>query len=251
MAPTYTGGVGSEPSGDTWLAGASSSARPQAAQRSRSRSALTSTPTSHGPSASPPSSRVATVNYFGVQKTATAARMIVAFVLASLAAVVFAVLFGGEADAGHLTPVYDADLGPDGVLQAAGLLFFAFAGYARIATLGEEVRDPATTIPRAIPIALGIALAVYFIVAAAALAALGTEALADADAPLVDAVKAAGAGRPGAVRPRGGGRGLARSLAVAARGSEPDASSRCRPTVTFPGRWIMSTRVTGCRTTPN
>ena len=38
-----------------------------------------------------------------------------------------------------------------GVLQSAGLLFFAFAGYARIATLGEEVRDPARTIPRAIP----------------------------------------------------------------------------------------------------
>ena len=48
-----------------------------------------------------------------------------------------------------------------GVLQAAGLLFFAFAGYARIATLGEEVRDPARTIPRAIPIALGITLVVY------------------------------------------------------------------------------------------
>ena len=45
---------------------------------------------------------------------------------------------------------------PYGVLQAAGLLFFAFAGYARIATLGEEVRDPARTIPRAIPLALGI-----------------------------------------------------------------------------------------------
>ena len=52
-----------------------------------------------------------------------------------------------------------------GVLQAAGLLFFAFAGYARIATLGEEVRDPARTIPRAIPIALGITLLVYAAVA--------------------------------------------------------------------------------------
>ena len=47
------------------------------------------------------------------------------------------------------------DVTVGGVLQAAGLLFFAFAGYARIATLGEEVRDPARTIPRAIPIALG------------------------------------------------------------------------------------------------
>ena len=44
------------------------------------------------------------------------------------------------------------------MLQAAGLLFFAFAGYARIATLGEEVRDPERTIPLAIPIALGITL---------------------------------------------------------------------------------------------
>src|SRR5918998_54641 len=43
-----------------------------------------------------------------------------------------------------------------GVLQAAGLVFFAFAGYARIATLGEEIRDPARTIPRAVPLALGI-----------------------------------------------------------------------------------------------
>ena len=42
--------------------------------------------------------------------------------------------------------------------EAAGLLFFAFAGYARIATLGEESRRPARTIPRAIPLALGITL---------------------------------------------------------------------------------------------
>ena len=79
-----------------------------------------------------------------------------------------------------------------GVLQAAGLLFFAFAGYARIATLGEEVRDPARTIPRAIPIALGITLAVYAIVAVAVLAELGSAGLASSSAPLADAVRAAG-----------------------------------------------------------
>ena len=64
------------------------------------------------------------------------------------------------------------------MLQAAGLLFFAFAGYARIATLGEEVRDPARTIPRAIPIALGITLVVYAAVAVAVLAVLGPDRLA-------------------------------------------------------------------------
>lgn len=53
---------------------------------------------------------------------------------------------------------------PYGVLQAAGLMFFAFAGYARIATLGEEVRDPRRTIPRAIGIALAITVALYLVV---------------------------------------------------------------------------------------
>jgi APA family basic amino acid/polyamine antiporter len=79
------------------------------------------------------------------------------------------------------------------VLQAAGLLFFAFAGYARIATLGEEVRDPARTIPRAIPLALGIALVVYAAVAVGVLSVLGADALGRATAPLADAVRAAGA----------------------------------------------------------
>jgi APA family basic amino acid/polyamine antiporter len=81
-----------------------------------------------------------------------------------------------------------------GVLQAAGLLFFAFAGYARIATLGEEVYDPGRTIPRAIPIALGIALAVYALVAVAALGVLGPQRLAQSAAPLVAIVQIAGAG---------------------------------------------------------
>ncbi|GAA2267968.1 hypothetical protein GCM10010149_05770 [Nonomuraea roseoviolacea subsp. roseoviolacea] len=79
-----------------------------------------------------------------------------------------------------------------GVLQGAGLLFFAFAGYARIATLGEEVRDPARTIPRAIGIALGITLAVYTLVAVAALRVLGWPLLAASDAPLGDVVEMAG-----------------------------------------------------------
>ena len=80
--------------------------------------------------------------------------------------------------------------GVDGILRSAGLLFFAFAGYARIATLGEEVDDPARTIPKAIPRALGITLAVYAVVAVSALAAVGPEALARSDAPLATAVGA-------------------------------------------------------------
>jgi APA family basic amino acid/polyamine antiporter len=131
------------------------------------------------------------VNYVGVQKSAWLTRVVVALVLAVLAAVVVAVFASGTADGGRL---HLAGASVGGTVQAAGLLFFAFAGYARIATLGEEVRDPARTIPRAIPLALAIALVVYALVAVAALAALGPSRLAESTAPLADAVWAAGMG---------------------------------------------------------
>ncbi|GAA4672644.1 APC family permease [Streptomyces chumphonensis] len=132
------------------------------------------------------------VNYAGVRKSALLTRAIVAVVLAVLAAVVVTALTSDAADASRLDVGSDATAG--GVLQAAGLLFFAFAGYARIATLGEEVRDPARTIPRAIPLALGVTLVVYALVAVSVLAVLGPDGVAGAAAPLSEAARAAGAG---------------------------------------------------------
>ncbi|MET7422464.1 APC family permease [Dactylosporangium sp. NPDC005555] len=129
------------------------------------------------------------VNYVGVQKSAWLTRAIVAVVLVVLAGVVVVCGTADTADAGLVFVGRGVTAG--GVLQAAALLFFAFAGYARIATLGEEVRDPARTIPRAIPLALGIALGVYAFVSVAVLAVLGGH-LAGTTAPLTDAVRAAG-----------------------------------------------------------
>jgi basic amino acid/polyamine antiporter, APA family len=131
-----------------------------------------------------------TVNWLGVRKTAALTRVIVAIVLGALALVVTAALGGGEVEVSRLAGSFDA--GPRAILQSGGLLFFAFAGYARIATLGEEVLEPARTIPRAIPLALGITLAVYATVAVAALLAAGPERLADATAPLTAAVESGG-----------------------------------------------------------
>ncbi|WP_420079925.1 APC family permease [Streptomyces sp. JL4002] len=128
-------------------------------------------------------------SYGGAQKSARIARLIVAVVLAVLAAVVVVCL---SSDAAVAVLPGGADRGVHGLLQGAGLLFFAFAGYARITTLGEEVRDPGRTIPRAVPIALGIALLVYAAVALAALSVLGAGGLASSSAPLTDAVRAAG-----------------------------------------------------------
>ncbi len=129
------------------------------------------------------------VNTVGVQKSAWLTRILLAIVLGVLAGVVAVIATSGTAEAARLGW---HDPGVRGVLQAAGLLFFAFAGYARIATLGEEVRDPAVTIPRAIRVALGLALVVYATVAATVLAQLGSAAMASTAAPLAQAVAAAG-----------------------------------------------------------
>jgi APA family basic amino acid/polyamine antiporter len=67
-------------------------------------------------------------------------------------------------------------------------MFFAFAGYARIATLGEEVKDPARTIPRAILAALAGAFVIYFGLAALLQWHLPPQQLAVSTAPLLDAV---------------------------------------------------------------
>ncbi|WP_347060128.1 APC family permease [Blastococcus sp. HT6-30] len=130
------------------------------------------------------------VNYHGVTRTAGLTRVLVVVVLAGLAVAVLAALAHGTADPARLT---GWTAGPDGwygLLQSAGLLFFAFAGYARIATMGEEVRDPARTIPRAIPLALGIAVAVYAVVAGTLLLVLGPAGIAGTATPLADAVAA-------------------------------------------------------------
>ncbi|NKG21008.1 APC family permease [Paeniglutamicibacter terrestris] len=125
------------------------------------------------------------VNYLGVTRTAVAARIIVSSVLALLAVIVVMILAGG-----HSGPDYvpGAGTGILGVLQGAGLLFFAFAGYARIATLGEEVRNPRTAIPRAIGIGLGIVVVLYAAVAAVLINVLGPGGIAQSTRPLATAL---------------------------------------------------------------
>ncbi|TCC10544.1 APC family permease [Kribbella soli] len=127
---------------------------------------------------------LAAVNYRGVTRTARLTRILVTCTLVVLA-LVLVVLFTGTPQHHEMTST-----SPYGVLQSAGLLFFAFAGYARIATMGEEVREPAKTIPRAITVALVIAIGIYL---AVALALLRTGDPASTTAPLAAAVDGVGA----------------------------------------------------------
>lgn len=142
------------------------------------------------------------VNLLGVTRTARVGAVLVAVVLAVLVVVVVAGFVAASASPGAAlaetlpgtssAPPPPIIGGPYGVLQSAALMFFAFAGYARIATLGEEVRSASRTIPRAIGISFAVVIAVYAAVGAAALVSLGPQLLAASGAPLVDVVAAAG-----------------------------------------------------------
>jgi APA family basic amino acid/polyamine antiporter len=126
------------------------------------------------------------LGWAGVQRSTQLSAVIVVVSLAALLVVVLASFRGGTADAANLQPFPGSDA--RGILQSAGLLFFAFAGYARIATLGEEVREPARVIPRAIVIALAGAVVVYAVLAVAVLSVLGGSGTAASGAPVADAV---------------------------------------------------------------
>ncbi|WP_298459224.1 APC family permease [uncultured Cellulomonas sp.] len=135
------------------------------------------------------------VNERGITRTAGVTRVLVAVTTVVLAAVVVAGVAALDGPRTALAAGAGTDAGDASVLEvlrSAGLLFFAMAGYARIATLGGEVRDPRRTIPRAIGIALGAVLVVYALVAVVALAVVGPAGLATSTAPLVDVVTAAG-----------------------------------------------------------
>ncbi|MFS2240783.1 APC family permease [Microbacterium sp. OR16] len=130
---------------------------------------------------------LAVVNCFGITRTALLTRILVVITLIGLAVVVAA----GFATASEAAPAPLPDATAYGILQGAGLLFFAFAGYARIATMGEEVADPARNIPRAIVLALAGAVVVYVLVALAVMRTLGAHAIGSAR-PIADVVAASG-----------------------------------------------------------
>ena len=92
-----------------------------------------------------------------------------------------------------LVPVGPASAGAPGVLTAAGLLFFPYAGVARLFPLGALLRDPQRTQRRVVGLTLGVALLGYLAVAVALLAGLGADSLATAPAPLVALVDVGGA----------------------------------------------------------
>lgn len=131
----------------------------------------------------------------GIRRSATVNGVLVGFVIAALGMFVVA----GIADVSRQNIAAAAPTLTGSWFEAAALMFVAYTGYGRIATLGEEVRDPVRTIPRAIVTTMAITIALYGLVAVVAIGSIGAAVLAAATetstAPLV-----AAAGHPGVAR---------------------------------------------------
>lgn len=111
------------------------------------------------------------LNLRGVMRSTRVAAVMVTLVVAIL--LLFAVLVARAVTSSR--PIEAAELGADpiGVLAASAFIFVAFAGYARITVLGEEVRNPASVIPRAVAISFALVLVLYVIIALVVTAAAG------------------------------------------------------------------------------
>jgi APA family basic amino acid/polyamine antiporter len=119
-------------------------------------------------------------NLVGIKK-AGAINLVI--VLVTLLSLIYFVVGGiGSVRASNFTPF--APFGVLGIAESTAILFFAFTGYARIATLAEEVVEPKKTIPRAVIITIIIAIVLYAAVSVVATGAIGAEGMAQSKSPL-------------------------------------------------------------------
>jgi len=130
------------------------------------------------------------LNAFGIRRSVRFTDVAVVLSIVSLLAVVVIGLPGGKPS--NFSPFAPGGLG--GTLQATALLFFAYTGYSRIATLVEEVRDPERTIPRATVFALGTATLLYLAVGGTAIAVLGAYGVSQSSSPLQSTMAMVGSG---------------------------------------------------------
>ena len=108
-----------------------------------------------------------TVNILGVNRTALGAKILASTTISFLLLLVI----GASLETASPEPLASGSI--LGVMGAASLFFFAFAGYARVATLGGEVEYPSKNIPRAIAISLAVVLLLYMLLGAVAAEKLG------------------------------------------------------------------------------
>ena len=124
---------------------------------------------------------IGVVSYFGASKTASVAKWFVYSVLGILLFYIFSVVSSDNFD--FAIPITKG-LTVESLLLSSSIWFFAFTGYSRLATFGEEVENPETIIPKAILTGLGITVSIYFLTTYATLGIINPDIIQNSLTPL-------------------------------------------------------------------
>ena len=127
----------------------------------------------------------AVLNMLGIKNSAKTLSVLVGLNLVILIIFIVSGLFYFKAsDFSNFAPH-----GFTGIMEGSALIFFAFTGFSRITTVGDEVKNPEKNIPKAIIISIIISSALYAVVAVVAIGLISSSSLASASAPLSAAIK--------------------------------------------------------------
>jgi APA family basic amino acid/polyamine antiporter len=122
------------------------------------------------------------IGYKGITKTAALARWFVLIVISILSFFCIAILMTPSTNIA--IPLLEG-FSASNLFLSAAIWFFAFTGYSRLATYGEEVKNPEKIIPSSILTGLGITVTIYIVVNWLALAVIGPEVIANSNTPLL------------------------------------------------------------------
>ena len=120
---------------------------------------------------------VTVITLLGIKRTNIANSVIVSITLVTLG--LFSVLLMKQVETRNFFPLFDGVAPREtpwlSFFEASALMFVAYTGYGRIATLGEEIKDPVKNIPRAIIVTLGVSFILYMLVSLVAIGTVGSQ----------------------------------------------------------------------------
>jgi len=125
------------------------------------------------------------LSFSGIHKTAEIARWFVWILFGLLT--FYSISIISTPGVNYAIPVF-GDISFDNVLLSASIWFFAFTGYSRLATFGEEVKNPKEIIPTAIFTGLGITVFLYLIISWLTLSVVSPEIIMNSSTPLLVAM---------------------------------------------------------------
>jgi APA family basic amino acid/polyamine antiporter len=125
------------------------------------------------------------LSFSGIHKTAEIAKWFVWIIFGLLLFYAVSILSTPNVDL--RIPIFEG-VSIDSILLSASIWFFAFTGYSRLATFGEEIKNPKEIIPTAIFTGLGVAILLYFGITWLTLSIISPELIMNSNTPLLVAI---------------------------------------------------------------